>query len=78
MNKAKEVHLLKREYIKKNLKKQTSSHSMNQKINKEGERYLEPDKQSFIIGIVGMNEMVKAHTGKNSTNQRIHGSLHSK
>jgi len=37
---------------------------MNQRINKEGERYLEPDKQSFIIGILGMNEMVKAHTGK--------------
>jgi len=63
MNKAKEVHLLKREVIKKNLKNNLLPF-MNQKINKEGERYLEPDKQSFIIGIVGMNEMVKAHTGK--------------
>ncbi len=63
MNKAKEVHLLKREVIIKNLKNNLLPF-MNQKINKEGERYLEPDKQSFIIGILGMNEMVKAHTGK--------------
>ena len=63
MNKAKEVHLLKREVIKKNLKNNLLPF-MNQKINEKGERYLEPDKQSFIIGILGMNEMVKAHTGK--------------
>ena len=62
MNKAKEVHMLKREVVIKNLKNNLLPF-MNQKINKEGERYLEPDKQSYIIGVLGMNEMVKAHTG---------------
>jgi len=62
MEKAKRVLLLKREVIKKNLKNNLLPF-MNQKIN-ERERYLEVDKQSYIIGLVGMNELVKAHLGK--------------
>lgn len=62
MRKAKEVHLLKREIIKRNLRNGLLPF-MSQKINKEGEMYLEPDKQSYIIGMIGMNEAMKAHTG---------------
>ncbi len=61
MENAKKVHLLKKDVITKNLKNNLLPF-MSQPIN-DTERYLEPDKQSFIIGIVGMNEMVKAHTG---------------
>jgi anaerobic ribonucleoside-triphosphate reductase len=62
MKKAKEVLALKREVIHRNLTNNLLPF-MNQKIN-EKERYLEPDRQSFIIGMVGMNEMVKAHVGE--------------
>jgi len=62
MEKAKDVLILKREVIHKNLKNNLLPF-MNQPVN-EKERYLEPDKQSFIIGLVGMNELVKAHTGE--------------
>lgn len=61
MEKAKNVHLLKREVVHKNLKSNLLPF-MNQVVN-DKERYLKPDKQSYIIGIVGMNELVKAHTG---------------
>lgn len=63
MEKAKDVLLLKREIIDKNLKNNLLPF-MNQKVNDGGDRYLEPDKQSYIIGLVGMNEAVKAHTGE--------------
>lgn len=63
MEKAKKVLLLKREIIKRNLKNNLLPF-MNQKIGRGDERYLEVDKQSYIIGLVGMNEMMKAHTGK--------------
>jgi ribonucleoside-triphosphate reductase len=62
MEKAKSVHNLKREVIHRNLKNGLLPF-MGQPINEAGERYLEPDKQSFIIGVLGINEMVKAHTG---------------
>ena len=63
MGKARGVLLLKRDIIKKNLKNNLLPF-MSQKINDKGEMYLEPDKQSYIIGLLGMNEMVKAHTGQ--------------
>ncbi len=63
MKKAKDVLLLKRDIVKRNLKNNLLPF-MNQPINEAGEHYLEVDKQSFIIGILGMNEMTKAHTGK--------------
>lgn len=63
MEKAKEVLLLKREIIEKNLRNNLLPF-MNQKVNDEGDRYLEPNKQSYIIGLIGMNELVKAHTGE--------------
>jgi len=61
MKKAKEVLLLKRDIVKRNLKNNLLPF-MNQTINEQGEHYLEVDKQSYIIGVLGMNEMVKAHT----------------
>jgi ribonucleoside-triphosphate reductase len=62
MEKAKQVLLLKREIIKKNLRNNLLPF-MNQKVD-GNERYLKVDKQSYIIGLVGMNEMMKAHLGK--------------
>ena len=62
MEKAKKTLLLKRETIKRNLDNNLLPF-MGQPIN-DKERYLEVDKQSYIIGMVGMNEAVKSHTGK--------------
>lgn len=62
MEKSKNILLLKREIIKKNLKNNLLPF-MGQVINENGERYLEPDKQGYITGLIGMNELVKAHTG---------------
>jgi len=62
MEKAKKTLLLKRETIKRNLNNNLLPF-MGQPIN-DKERYLEVDKQSYIIGLVGMNEAVKAHTGE--------------
>ena len=61
LSKAKDVLLLKKNVIDKNMKNGLLPF-MNQPINDE-EMYLKVDKQSYIIGIVGMNEMVKSHTG---------------
>ena len=62
MEKAKEVLLLKNKIIKKNLKIRMLPF-MGQPIDEKGTPYLNVDKQSYIIGIVGMNELLKAHTG---------------
>jgi len=59
---ARDVMLLKHNLIGENLKNGMLPF-MSQSVNDEGERYLEPDKQSYIIGLVGMNEMCKYHTG---------------
>lgn len=61
MKKAESVHKLKRDIIHKNLENNLLPF-MSQPVN-DKERYLEPDKQSYIIGVLGINEMVKAHTG---------------
>lgn len=60
MEKAKDALLLKRKIIKKNLKHKMLPF-MGQPIDDKGTRWLEVDKQSYIIGIIGMNELVKAH-----------------
>lgn len=62
MEKAKKTLLLKRETVKRNLDNNLLPF-MGQPIN-DKERYLEVDKQSYIIGMVGMNEAVKSHTGE--------------
>ncbi len=61
MEKAKRVHLLKREIIKKN-QNLGMLPFMSQIVNKKGDKYLEVDRQSFIMGLVGMNECVKFMT----------------
>jgi len=61
MEKAKRVHLLKREIIKKN-QDLGMLPFMSQIVNEKGDKYLEVDKQSFVIGLVGMNECVKFMT----------------
>ena len=63
MEKAKEALLLKRDIIERNLRNNLLPF-MNQPVDDNGTRYLEPDKQSYIIGLVGMNELVKTHTGE--------------
>jgi len=61
MEKAKRVHLLKREIIKKN-QDLGMLPFMSQIVNEKGDKYLEVDKQSFVMGLVGMNECVKFMT----------------
>jgi len=63
LQKAKEILLLKREIIKKN-QEIGMIDFMNSPTYHNDEKYLEVDKQSYTIGIVGMNELVKYHTGK--------------
>ncbi len=63
MEKAKTALLLRRDIIERNLRNNLLPF-LNQPVDDKGTRYLEPDKQSYIIGIVGMNELVKAHTGQ--------------
>ena len=54
--------ILRKELIEKNLRNGMLPF-MSQIVNEKGDRYLEPSKQSYTIGIVGMNELVKFHTG---------------
>ncbi len=62
MEKAKSVHILKREIIKKN-QNLGMLPFMSQIVNEKGDKYLEVDRQSFVMGLVGMNECVKFMTG---------------
>ncbi|UCG95938.1 MAG: anaerobic ribonucleoside-triphosphate reductase [archaeon] len=61
MEQAKKVLLLRHDIIDRNLRNGMLPF-LSQKV-KEDERYFEPDKQSYTIGMVGMNEMVRFHTG---------------
>ena len=63
MEKARDVLLLKNKIINKNLKHKMLPF-MGQPIDDKGTLYLNVDKQSYIIGIIGMNEMLKSHTGE--------------
>ncbi|MEM3412123.1 MAG: anaerobic ribonucleoside-triphosphate reductase [archaeon] len=62
LEKGRKILKLKKEIIERNLEIGLLPF-LSQKINEKGERYLEPSKQSYTFGIVGMNEMVKACTG---------------
>ncbi len=62
MEKAKKVMILRREIIERNLKNGMLPF-LNQRVN-EKERYFEPDKQSYTIGLVGINEMAAFHLGE--------------
>ncbi len=62
MNIAKDVLLAKREIIKKRMK-QGLLPFLSQSIDDKGTPYLVVDKQSLEIGMVGLNEMLQAHTG---------------
>jgi len=59
---AKNVMILRKELIEKNLKVGMLPF-LAQKVNEKGDRYFEPSKQSYTIGVLGFNEMVKYHTG---------------
>ncbi|MFQ6010326.1 MAG: anaerobic ribonucleoside-triphosphate reductase, partial [Candidatus Aenigmatarchaeota archaeon] len=61
--KMKDIMLLRRDIVERNLRSGMLPF-LSQKVNERGDRYLEPNKQSYTIGIVGMNELVKSHTGK--------------
>ncbi len=63
METAKEVHLLKHSIVTKRME-QGLLPFLSQPINKEKEPYFIPDKQGMEIGMVGLNEMLKIHTGK--------------
>lgn len=61
MEAAKDILLLKREIIHKNLESNLLPF-LNQPIN--GDKYLIPDKQTYVIGFLGINEMCKYYIGK--------------
>ncbi|ODS41689.1 MAG: hypothetical protein A7315_00650, partial [Candidatus Altiarchaeales archaeon WOR_SM1_79] len=63
MGKAKKALLLKMDTISRNMGNNLLPF-LSQEVDDKGTRYLEPDKQSYVIGLVGMNEMVKFHTGE--------------
>ncbi len=62
MEKAKKVMCLRHDIIERNLNIGMLPF-LSQKIG-DDERYFEPDKQSYTIGLVGINEMVKFHVGE--------------
>jgi len=59
----KRVMIQRKELIENNLQKGMLPF-LSQPIDDKGTRYFEPSKQSFTIGIVGMNELVKFVTGE--------------
>ncbi|HDH41562.1 MAG TPA: anaerobic ribonucleoside-triphosphate reductase [Candidatus Altiarchaeales archaeon] len=61
MNKVKEILLLKRDLIEKELKNGLLPF-LSQEVN--GRRYLEPKRQKYNIGMIGANEMALAFTGE--------------
>lgn len=63
MELAKEVHFLKQDIVRKRLK-QGLLPFMSQPVNDNKDPYLVVDKQGLEIGMVGLNEMLKAHIGK--------------
>lgn len=63
MDTAKEALVLKKDIVDRNLKNNLLPF-VNQPVDEEDTRYLATDKQSYIIGLVGMNELLKAHTGE--------------
>ncbi len=62
MNIAKDVLLVKQNIIKKRLK-QGLLPFLSQPVDDKGTPYLVVEKQSLEIGMVGLNEMLKVHTG---------------
>ena len=58
------AHSHKRNFLKKLLDHGTSGPLALLTMDPDGERYLRFDKASFLIGMVGLNEMVEYHTGQ--------------
>ena len=58
------AHGHKRNFLKKLLDHGTSGPLALLTMDPDGERYLRFDKASFLIGMVGLNEMVEYHTGQ--------------
>lgn len=63
MDKAREVMEIKHELISRRMK-QGLLPFMAQPIDEKGTPYYDVDKQGFEIGMVGLNEMLKSHTGE--------------
>lgn len=59
----KKIMILRKALIEKNLKIGMLPF-LSQTVNEKGDRYLEPSKQSYTIGVLGFNEMVQYITGK--------------
>jgi len=63
MDIAKQIHLIKQDIVKKRMK-QGLLPFLSQPVDDKGTPYLVVDKQGCEIGMVGLNEMLKAHTGE--------------
>jgi ribonucleoside-triphosphate reductase len=62
MFKAKSVLILKKKILEKNLRNRLLPF-MSQKVSRGDLVYLNPETQGYVIGFVGLNEMVLSHTG---------------
>ncbi len=62
MLKAKNILLLKKKILEKNLKNNLLPF-MSQKVARNDLTYLNPEKQAYVIGFVGLNEMVSTAVG---------------
>ncbi len=60
--KAKSTLLLKKKILEKNLKARLLPF-MSQRVSRSGPQYFDPEKQGYVIGFVGLNQMVAAHIG---------------
>jgi ribonucleoside-triphosphate reductase len=61
--KAKSVLLLKKKMLEKNIKNELLPF-MSQRASRNDTLYLNPETQGYVIGFVGLNHMVSAHTGE--------------
>ena len=61
--KSKATLLLKKKILGRNVKNKLLPF-MSQRVSRKDPHYLDPDKQAYAIGFVGLNEMVKEVTGK--------------
>lgn len=60
--KAKATLLLKKKILERNLKNRLLPF-MSQRVSRGDSSYLDPEKQGYVIGFVGLNEMVAEHVG---------------
>ena len=64
MELAQKAHIQKRDFIEKLLSQGENGPLALLSMNKDGQPYLRMHRVSYLIGMVGLNELVKIHTGE--------------